>query len=246
MAAMSGGAMSVKNFIDKIRRRETRFYDFLYRILRFVLAFHLPTNRFFLTLGRLLFYLHVFVRESSRRVLTILYYEPMFRGRCERVGDVISMEALPYIAGQGRLVVGDHVTISYMPTFAFNTQIYPDPILEIGDHTFIASGVEISVAQSVRIGNFCLIARGVQIRDSDGHPTDYRERRKGTPVTKEGISPVTIHDDVWIGAHSIILKGVTIGPRSIIGSGAIVTHDVPPDCVAVGNPARIVRKLETT
>jgi maltose O-acetyltransferase len=64
------------------------------------------------------------------------------------------------------------------------------------------------------------------------------------PMRDQGageISPVTISDDVWIGMRVIILPGVTIGRGAIIGAGAVVTKDVPPYCVAVGNPARVVR-----
>ena len=56
-------------------------------------------------------------------------------------------------------------------------------------------------------------------------------------------SPIFIEDDVWIGAHSIILKGVTIGARSIIGAGSVVTKSIPADCVAAGNPCKVIRKL---
>ena len=53
-----------------------------------------------------------------------------------------------------------------------------------------------------------------------------------------------IEDDVWVGAHSIILKGVTIGARSIIGAGSVVTKNIPPDCVAAGNPCRVIKSLK--
>ena len=51
---------------------------------------------------------------------------------------------------------------------------------------------------------------------------------------------IVIEDDVWVGAHSIILKGVTIGARSIIGAGSVVTKSIPADCVAAGNPCRVI------
>lgn len=57
-------------------------------------------------------------------------------------------------------------------------------------------------------------------------------------------APIVIEDDVWVGAHSFILKGVTIGARSIIGAGSVVTKNIPADCVAAGNPCRVIKNLK--
>ena len=73
------------------------------------------------------------------------------------------------------------------------------------------------------------------------HTMDYLERRNWTAYNK----PVRIGDDCWIGGGAIICPGVTIGPRSIIGAGAVVTRDIPADSLAVGNPARVIRTLTT-
>ncbi len=70
---------------------------------------------------------------------------------------------------------------------------------------------------------------------------DYLIRRSSGEGTLS--APIFIEDDVWIGAHSIILKGVTIGARSIIGAGSVVTKSIPADCVAAGNPCKVIRKL---
>ena len=67
-------------------------------------------------------------------------------------------------------------------------------------------------------------------------------KENGAPEGKSE-NPIVIEDDVWIGAHSIILKGVTIGARSIIGAGSIVTKDIPCDCIAAGNPCKVKKKL---
>ena len=79
------------------------------------------------------------------------------------------------------------------------------------------------------------------ITDTDAHPLDYLARRTSNDGTKA--APIVIEDDVWVGAHSIILKGVTIGARSIIGAGSVVTKSIPTDCVAAGNPCRVIKKL---
>lgn len=63
------------------------------------------------------------------------------------------------------------------------------------------------------------------------------------PQTYVQSASVTIEDDVWIGANCIILKDVTIGARSVIGAGSVVTKSIPADCIAAGNPCRVIRKI---
>jgi maltose O-acetyltransferase len=70
------------------------------------------------------------------------------------------------------------------------------------------------------------------------HPIDAVQRR-----SREYGTPVTIGSDVWVGGAAIICPGVTIGSRSIIGAGSVVTRDIPDDVFAAGNPCRVVRKL---
>ena len=70
---------------------------------------------------------------------------------------------------------------------------------------------------------------------------DYLIRRSSGEGTQS--APIIIEDDVWLGAQSIILKGVTVGARTIIGAGSVVTKSIPADCVAAGNPCKVIRKL---
>jgi maltose O-acetyltransferase len=71
------------------------------------------------------------------------------------------------------------------------------------------------------------------------HPVDAAVRREGL----ESGMPISIGDDVWVGGGAIICPGVTIGARSIIGAGSVVTRDVPDDVFAAGNPCRVIRQL---
>ena len=153
------------------------------------------------------------------------------------------MELLPYLSGHGRIVIGDRVRISGKPSIAFSNRLNAQPELRIGDGTFIGHGCHFGIAESIQIGRNCLLAGGASVRDLDGHPIDAALRRSGEPTPPTGVRAVVIEDDVWIGANAIILKGVTIGARSIVGAGAVVSRDVPPDCVVAGNPARVVKEL---
>ena len=101
------------------------------------------------------------------------------------------------------------------------------------------SSTRIWIHKSLTIGDNVKIGGMVLITDTDAHPIDYIARRSSTAESKS--APITIGDDAWIGAHCLILKGVTIGERSIIGAGSVVTRSIPPDCLAAGNPARVIR-----
>lgn len=103
------------------------------------------------------------------------------------------------------------------------------------------SSTRMWIHDSIKIGDHVKIGGCVLMTDTDAHPMDFMARRSSNEGTKA--APIVIEDDVWIGAHSIILKGVTIGARSIIGAGSIVTKSVPADCVAAGNPCRVIKKL---
>ena len=83
-----------------------------------------------------------------------------------------------------------------------------------------------------------LLGPGVHIYCAN-HPLDHMQRRTGQEIMSE----VVIGDDVWIGGHTTINPGVHIGKRSVIGSGSVVTHNIPSDVVACGNPCRVIRSL---
>ena len=104
------------------------------------------------------------------------------------------------------------------------------------------SSTRMWVHDSVTIGNNVKIGACVLITDTDAHPLDYLARRSSNEGTKS--APIVIEDDVWVGAHSIILKGVTIGARSIIGAGSVVTKSIPADCMAAGNPCKVIKTLK--
>lgn len=112
--------------------------------------------------------------------------------------------------------------------------------LTIGNDVGMSS-TRMWIHDSIKIGNHVKIGGCVLMTDTDAHPIDFMARRSSNEGTKS--TPIVIEDDVWIGAHCVILKGVTIGARSIIGAGSIVTKSIPADCVAAGNPCRVIKKL---
>lgn len=94
----------------------------------------------------------------------------------------------------------------------------------------------------IRIGDNVKLGADVIVLDTDCHSLNYLNRRyKDKDQSNTCNKPIIIDDDVMIGANTIILKGVNIGARSIIGAGSVITKDIPSDCIACGNPCRIIR-----
>ena len=109
--------------------------------------------------------------------------------------------------------------------------------IELGERVFFNFNCVVLDVCPVRIGSFTLFGPAVQIY-TPMHPWNAAERR-----SKEFGKPVTIGGDVWVGGGAIILPGVTIGSRAVIGAGSVVTRDVPDGVFAAGNPCRVVREI---
>lgn len=116
-------------------------------------------------------------------------------------------------------------------TYGYNTTV--------GDNFFLNVNCKLMDSGKITIGNNVFIAPNVCIITEE-HAMDVAQRLAGLEYTH----PVTIHDNVWICAGAIVLPGVTIGEGSVIGAGSVVTKDIPPYSLAVGNPCKVIRKLE--
>ena len=111
--------------------------------------------------------------------------------------------------------------------------------LHVGDNFLTNYNVTILDMAPVTIGNNTWIGPGVGIY-AVAHPMEAAGRMDRLGIAK----PITIGDNVWVGGNSTIVMGVTIGNNVIIGAGSVVTHDIPDNAVAVGNPARVIRYME--
>ncbi len=127
---------------------------------------------------------------------------------------------------------------------------------DYGNNIFIGNNVIININctfvdnRPIRIGNQVLIASNVQIYTAT-HPVLPQERyiqdwkKENTDFFRTYASPVEIKDNVWIGGGCIILPGVTIGENSVIGAGSIVNRSIPANCLAAGNPCKVIRYFDT-
>lgn len=109
--------------------------------------------------------------------------------------------------------------------------------IELGERVFFNFNCVVLDVCRIRIGDFSLFGPAVQIL-TPMHPLDAALRRK-----QEYGKPIDIGSDVWVGAGALILPGVTIGSRTVIGAGSVVTRDVPDGMFAAGNPCRVIREI---
>jgi len=111
--------------------------------------------------------------------------------------------------------------------------------ITLGNNVFLNYNCVVLDVTPVTIGNDVLIGPAVQIYTAT-HPLDVQTRRTGLEMG----APIRIGDEVWIGGGALILPGVTIGARTVIGAGSVVTRDIPKGVFAAGNPCRVIRALE--
>ena len=154
-------------------------------------------------------------KEEKRKILDRLFYE---------AGTNVSV-AQPFLCDYGyNIHIGNNVSINMNCTFVDCNKI------EIGNNVLIASNVQLYTA---------------------AHPVELSERLTPdwNPESEEYFCrtyalPVRIEDGVWIGGGAVLLPGVTIGRNSVIGAGSVVTRSIPANCVAAGNPCRVIKQID--
>jgi maltose O-acetyltransferase len=129
--------------------------------------------------------------------------------------------------------VGERVTVEPPFQCDYGAQIH------LGDDCFANYGCVFLDVCRIEFGDDCLLGPGVHVYTAT-HPLDAESRRDHLEYGK----PVTVGDEVWIGGRAVLNPGVTVGDRAMVASGAVVTGDVPSDCVVQGNPAEVVKRLD--
>ncbi|MDH5189875.1 MAG: acyltransferase [Gammaproteobacteria bacterium] len=114
--------------------------------------------------------------------------------------------------------------------------------IEIGDHVGISGG-SICCRKRINIGDYTLVGANVVIADNDMHAVKSENRRYNNNDLDIPAREICIGKNVWIGADVFICKGVSIGDNSVIGAMSVVSKSIPSDCIAAGNPAKVIKKL---
>ncbi len=231
----------LSEFLSNVRRADTPFYAFLYRVAKWAMTARFPVPGFLLPLFRGLYYFHFTVRGLYWRVMAFCYWEPLFRARCERAGKNLMVTLMPDISSNVRVYVGDNVRLNGHMGVMSGAMFTPR--LEIHDNVHVGHLVTFTINREIVIEEGVMIASNCFFADTDAHPIDPIERVAGKLPSEDRILPVRIRRNAWIGHSAHILKGVTVGEAAIVAACSVVVKDVPPYTIVAGNPARVVATI---
>ena len=183
------------------------------------------------------------VKRLSHR-FEVWYVNHFLRPQFEELGkDTTIMKPWCVEVNGGPISLGDYANIIATSDNKVRLTVWSnrqgEGHIQIGKYCLICAGVRISAATEITIGDNCMLANRVYVTDADWHDLYDRSMFVGQS------SPVRIGNNVWLGDSAIVCKGVTIGDNSIVGAGAVVVKDIPPNVVAAGNPAVVLKHLDT-
>lgn len=170
--------------------------------------------------------------------LKSLALSPIYLRNCTTVGKRCRTRGMPHVVNDGSITIGDD--------FNLNSRIVRSELatghkgrIEIGNNVRINFGALLSSQEHVRVGNNVSMGPYAIVTDSDFHSID-------NPFSPPIGIPTVIEDDVWLGARVTVLKGSRIGAGSVISAGSVVAGHIPPNVIAAGNPARVIRPARIT
>lgn len=194
---------------------------------RFVQLFRGELNRPFFKKSRGILFLGRGVTIKHKRIISL--------GKTITIGDNVEINAL----SKKGIFIGNNVTIlrNSIIECTGNIKNLGEGLI-IGDHVGISQNCFIQVRGEVKIGNNVILGPYVKIFSEN-----HNHQELDIPIVRQGETrmPVTIEDNVWLGANSTILGGVTIGEGSIIAAGAVVNKNIPPFSIAAGIPAKVIK-----
>jgi maltose O-acetyltransferase len=147
--------------------------------------------------------------------------------------------------GRGTLRIGKNNLFGYRPAPMLGSgEVLLQPrdanaVVAIGDGNAFSNNVSMVANELITIGDGCQIGELVSIYDCDFHEINPATRNRSAGLTR----PVLIGNNVWLGSRVIVLKGVTIGDNSVVAAASVVTKSIPANCIAAGNPAKVIRTI---
>lgn len=196
-------------------------------------------------LHRSLYGLRGAIRAGWGWSVRVLWTTPMFKSQLSGPAPRLLLDGtgLPLVIGPVEIGLGSDVRLSTQTTITGRTGSARRPALTVGGNVDIGWQTTIAVGRRVVIGDDVRIAGRAFLAGYPGHPLDPEDRARGLPDTEDQIGDITLERGVWLATGVTVSAGVTIGAGTVVAAGSVVTRDLPPNVLAAGVPARIIRSL---
>ncbi|MEE8350667.1 MAG: acyltransferase [Rhodospirillales bacterium] len=206
-----------------------------------VRGFEIPVIR---PLHGTIYRLHQAMTAAAGWLARVIYWTPVFKARLDSPAPRLYIYGgMPLVTGPLSIHIGKACRISAVTTLSGRWCSDPVPQLIIGDNVGIGWQTTIAVGSRVEIGNNVRISGRAFLSGYPGHPLDAKDRAAGLPDTDDQVGDIVLEDDVWLGTGVTISAGVHIGTGTIVAAGSVVTRSLPPNVLAAGVPAKIIRSL---
>lgn len=191
--------------------------------------------------------------KKAKSFIGLIKVKYLYRRRHIELKGKVSVSGIPVLVFRknAKLIIGDNVSLKSNKS-SYHLHMYApvklmadreNAVIIIGENTRI-NGSCIHAYKKISIGKNCLIAANCQIFDGSGHDLSFPDV-KNRINTKGSEKEIVIEDNVWIGANTIILPGVYIGFGSVVAAGSVVNQNIPPMCIAGGNPVQIIKRMNS-
>jgi len=208
---------------------------------RAILDFEIPSLG---ALGKVLYAGHRSITQLFSHMTRVFYYTPLFKSRLKTDAKRLYMYGgMPAVIGSLDIEMGEDVELAARTTLAGRTLSNPKPLLKVGNQVVIGWHNKISVGTKVVLGDQTYLAGGCHLVGYPGHTLDPEPRAKRLPDTDDQCGDIILEKNVWLGSNVTVLAGVTIGENTVVGAGSVVTKDLPPNVLAAGVPAKVIKSL---
>ncbi|PCS22459.1 acyltransferase [Candidatus Enterovibrio escicola] len=240
--------MAIQSIRHWLKNSQNPLAQWLFHALNALILMSIPAPKvIFLPL----YYITTFLMVTWTNLTRTLWWTPLFKGRLQHVGRGLYLYGgIPYISGPLHISIGERCRISGQSTFS--GRAYPksgvdggnkQPKLLIGNNIDIGWQTTIAVGQKIVIGDNVRISGRAFLTGYPGHPINAEDRAAGLPELDCQIGDIILEKDVWLATGVSVMAGVTIGHGTIVATGSVVTSDLPPNVLAGGMPAKIIRRL---
>ncbi|MBC7007595.1 acyltransferase [Pseudoalteromonas sp. BZK2] len=193
-----------------------------------------------------LYKLHLLVKTIFSELLRIFYFTPIFKSQIKgSKRNLYLYSGMPQILGQLDITCQDNSRISGISTFCGRSHRLNKSQLIIGNNVDIGWQNSFSVAGKIVLQDDVRLAGRVFLAGFPGHPLNSQRRALGEPDDDSQVGDIIIEQGAWVGTGVTILAGVTVGKGAIVAASSVVTKDVPANTIVAGNPAKVVKKLES-